>query len=129
MIHNIIRDKSTKLFIVLAGFFIANALIAEFMGVKIFSLEKTLHIKPIDLLLFGNHFSFNLTAGVLLWPVVFIMTDIVNEYYGQKGVRFLSYLAVGLISYAFLMIFFAIQTSPADFWVGNRAADGIPNMN
>src|ERR1043165_4987964 len=98
MLKTIIQHKPTRLFIILGGFFIANALIAEFMGVKIFSLEKTLHVTPVDLLLFGNHFSFNLTAGVLLWPVVFIMTDIINEYYGQRGVKFLSYMAVGLIS-------------------------------
>jgi hypothetical protein len=41
MIHNILKDKSTRLFIILAGFFIANAMIAEFMGVKIFSLEDS----------------------------------------------------------------------------------------
>ncbi len=129
MIHNIIKDKSTKLFLILGGFFIANAIIAEFMGVKIFSLEKTFGQNPIDLVLFGNHFSFNLTAGVLLWPVVFIMTDIINEYYGSKGVKFLSYMAVGLISYAFFMVFAAINTVPADWWTGSRSAEGISNMN
>lgn len=129
MIHNIIRDKPTKLFIILGGFFIANALLAEFIGVKIFSLEKSFGLNPLNLSLFGNNYSFNLTAGVLMWPVVFVMTDIINEYYGQRGVKFLSYLAVGLISYAFLMVFIAIKTSPADFWVGNRVADGIPDMN
>ena len=91
MIHNIIKDKSTRVFIILGGFFIANALIAEIIGVKIFSLEKTFGMPPLNLNLFGNELSVNLTAGVLLWPVVFIMTDIINEYYGPKGVRFLSF--------------------------------------
>ncbi len=129
MIHNIIKDKSTRLFIMLGGFFIANALIAEVIGVKIFSLEKTLGITPFDIVLFGNHFSFNLTAGVLLWPVVFIMTDIINEYYGTRGVKILSYLTVALISYAFFMMFFAIHVIPADFWIGSGMQQGIPNMN
>lgn len=129
MIHNIIRDKSTRLFIILAGFFIANAIIAEFVGVKIFSLEKSIGINPLDLVIFGNHFSFNLTAGVILWPVIFVMTDIVNEYYGKRGVKFLSYLAVVLIAYAFLMVYFAIKTAPADFWIGTRNTQGIPNMD
>ena len=44
MIQNIIRNKPSRLFIVLGGFFIANALIAEFIGVKIFSLEDTLGV-------------------------------------------------------------------------------------
>src|SRR4030095_16707066 len=108
MIHSILKDKSTSLFIILGGFFIANAMIAEFMGVKIFSLEDTLGIRRANITLFGSKFSFHLTAGVLLCPVVFIMTDIINEYYGTKGVRFLSYLTVGLISYAFLMFSGAI---------------------
>jgi uncharacterized PurR-regulated membrane protein YhhQ (DUF165 family) len=109
--------KRTKLFIVLGGFFVANAIIAEFIGVKIFSLEKTFGINPADIKLFGSEgLSFNLTAGVLLWPVVFVMTDIINEYYGRRGVRMLSFLAAGLICYAFLMCFLAIHLTPADFW-------------
>ena len=110
-------QKQTRLFIILGGFFVANALIAEFIGVKIFSLEKTLGLNPMNLKFFGNeNLSFNLTAGVLLWPVVFIMTDVINEYYGRKGVRLLSFLAVALISYAFFMIFVTIDLVPADFW-------------
>lgn len=129
MIHNIIKDKGTKLFIVLGCFFVANALIAEFMGVKIFSLEKSLNLSPLNLALFGNQYSFNLTAGVLLWPVVFIMTDIINEYFGQRGVRFLSYVTAALISYAFVMVFIAIKTSPADFWTGSGSQHGIKDMD
>lgn len=128
MIQDIIRNKATRLFIILGGFFIANALIAEFIGVKIFSLEKSVGVEPINLLLFGGEFSFNLTAGVLLWPVVFIMTDIINEYYGPKGVKFLSYLTAGLISFAFLMFFFAIRLTPADWWVESKANVGVSNM-
>lgn len=128
MITNIIKDKSTKLFIILGGFFIANAFIAEVIGVKIFSLEKTLGITPVSIPLFGNDFSFSLTAGVLLWPVVFIMTDIINEYYGEKGVRFLSYLTVGLLSYAFIMYYLAINLVPADWWPGSKSEQGVPDM-
>lgn len=52
MITNIIKDKSTKLFIFLGGFFIANAIIAEVIGVKIFSLENTIGIQPFSIPLF-----------------------------------------------------------------------------
>src|SRR5215217_8334302 len=120
MIQSIIKNKSTRLFLILAGFFITNALLAEFIGVKIFSLEDTLGIKRADISLFGSPFSFHLTAGVLLWPVVFIMTDIINEYYGPKGERFLSYLTIGLISYAFIMFNGAINLKPSEYFtVGN----------
>ncbi len=120
---SITQRKDTRLFVLLAGFFITNALIAEIIGVKIFSLEKTLGILPFQFDFFGEEdLGFNLSAGVLLWPVVFIMTDIINEYYGLKGVRLLSFLAVALIAYAFIMIFATIGLTPADFWPSSHLA-------
>jgi uncharacterized integral membrane protein (TIGR00697 family) len=124
MIQSIIKDRPTRLFIILGGFFIANALIAEFIGAKIFSLEDSLGIPRAALPIFGGTFSFHLTAGVVLWPVVFIMTDIINEYYGPKGVRFLSFLAVALISFAFLVVYAAIHLSPSEYFrLGDEIAD------
>ncbi len=61
---------------ILGGIFLANALLAELIGAKIFSLEKSVGLEPTIINIFGNELSFNLTAGVLLWPVVFILTDI-----------------------------------------------------
>jgi len=128
MIHTIIKNKPTRLFLILGGFFIANALIAEIIGVKIFSLEKTLGFSPVHIRLLGNDLSVNLTAGVLLWPVVFIMTDIINEYYGMKGVRFLSWLTAGLIVFAFLVFIGAMQLTPADFFITSKQGSGVPDM-
>ncbi len=129
MIKQILKDKPTKLFIILSGLFITNALVAEFIGGKIFSLENTLGIKPILFSLFGEDgLSFNLTAGVLLWPVVFIMTDIINEYYGMQGVRFLSYLTVVLIAFSFVAAYVAIHLAPATWWISVNTDKGIPNM-
>ncbi len=123
-------SKPNRLFIVLGGFFVANAIIAEFIGVKIFSLERTFGLSPLDLSLFGQSgLSFNLTAGVLLWPVVFIMTDVINEYFGRRGVRFLSFLAAGLIAYAYLIVLFAIRLVPADFWIGSQQSAGITDLD
>lgn len=123
------QDKSNRLFYILGAFFIANAILAEFIGVKIFSLEKTLGLEPLNLTLFGyENLSFNLTAGVLLWPIVFIMTDIINEYFGRKGVRFLSFTAAGLIAYAYAMVYFSISLTPADFWIIRDTPSGQLNM-
>lgn len=120
MIKGIINNKATRLFIILAGFFITNALIAEVIGVKIFSLEDTLGVQRANISLFGSKFSFHLTAGVLLWPVVFVMTDIINEYYGPKGVRFLSFLTIGLIAFSFIIYNAAITLKPSEYFsIGN----------
>lgn len=129
-------SKEVKLLVVLAGFLIANTLIAEFIGVKIFSLEKTLGLSPFSFSIFGiDNLGFNLTAGVLLWPVVFIMTDIINEYFGMKMVRRLSYLAIAIVLYSFFMIYGAVSLAPNDWWqnvsgtLDPNHANHIINMN
>ncbi len=110
-------NKRNLLFIVLAGFFTSNALIAEFIGVKVFSLEQTFGLESFQWDLMGvENLGFNLTAGVLLWPFVFILTDIVNDYYGVRGVRILSILSSVMITYGFLMFYLGINLDPADFW-------------
>jgi len=122
------RSKRQKLFIVLGGFFIINVIVAEFIGVKIFSLESTMGWDQFKIPLFGSVFSFDLTAGVLLWPVVFVMTDIINEHFGVKGVKFLSWLAAALIVYAFFMVFMAIALVPAAWWPGSGETMGVADM-
>lgn len=129
MIHQILKDKPTKLLLGITAFFVANALIAECIGGKIFSLEKVFGWQPVNFTILGESgLSFNLTCGVLLWPLEFVLTDIVNEYFGPKAVRRISYTAVILISYAFIMFYSALKIPPADFWVGSKRADGVPNM-
>ena len=130
MIHNIIKDKPARLFLILAGFFVANAIIAEIIGVKIFSLEDTIGVNKADFSLLGvDHLSFSLSVGVIPWPVVFVLTDIINEYYGVKGVRFLSLLTVALIFFAFFVFYFAILASPdTAFWITSYAKEGVPDM-
>lgn len=129
MILNILKDKPTRIFVFFTAFFVANALIAECIGGKLFSLESVLGIAPANFTLFGQSgLNFTLTCGVLLWPLEFVMTDVVNEYYGPKAVNRISFTAVALISYAFLMFYLAIHLPPAGFWVTSNASSGVPNM-
>lgn len=124
--------KKQMLFVVLAAIFLTNAILAELIGVKIFSLESTFGFEPVNLKLLGYTLDFNLTAGVMIWPVVFITTDIINEYFGREGVRKISFIAVGCIAYAFLMILLVTKLSPAAFWldVNNSDPNGNPfNIN
>ena len=123
-----IDSRANRLFLLLAGFFLTNALIGEFVGVKIFALEATLGASPFNWSLFGINGTLNFTAGVIVWPFVFIFTDVINEYFGVRGVRFISWVAVGLISYAFLAAYVAISLAPAKFWVDINADMGVPDI-
>ena len=122
-------EKSNTLFMMLGGFFVCNAVVAELIGSKIFTLEQSLGLQPLDISIFGQtHLSLNLTTGNLMWPFIFVMTDIINEYYGKKGVRFLTYLTSGLIAYTFFMIYAAMNVVPANVWL-TLNANIQPNIN
>lgn len=122
---NLLAQKHLLLIVILAGFFVTNAIVAEFIGVKIFALEDTFGLPPLSWKLFGQTGSLSLTAGVLLWPVVFILTDLINEYYGKRAIKLLSWLTAALIAYAFVVVFGAIKLVPADWWVTSAQNRGI----
>ncbi|HEU4592276.1 MAG TPA: queuosine precursor transporter [Steroidobacteraceae bacterium] len=123
-----VDQRANRLFLFLSGFFLTNALIGEFVGVKIFALEDTLGTAPFHWSLFGIEGTLNFTAGVIVWPFVFIMTDVINEYFGVRGVRLISWIAVMLIAYAFLAAYAAIALAPAGFWVDINKGMGVPDI-
>jgi queuosine precursor transporter len=128
VVGHLAEHRATRLFLALAGFFITDALLAEFVGVKIFSLERTLGIADVQWSLLGASGTLSFTAGVIYWPLVFVLTDLINEYYGRRGVRLVSWLAVAFIGWAFLAAYLAIRLAPAQFWVDANAELGVPDI-
>lgn len=122
-----LEQKKNRLFIILAGIFLTNAIMAEMIGVKIFSGEGTLGLQPAHLSILGFTMDFNLTAGAVIWPVVFITSDLINEYFGKPGVKRISYLAAALIAYSFIVIFFTIKLPPAQWWLDVNNKDSAGN--
>jgi uncharacterized integral membrane protein (TIGR00697 family) len=95
------RDVATRrdiVYLALAGFFVTNAILGELTGGKLFTLGP-----------------FTMSIGVIPWPVVFIATDLINEYFGREGVRRLTFITIGLIAYAFVVLYLAIQVPAASF--------------
>ncbi|WP_214226760.1 queuosine precursor transporter [Pedobacter sp. B4-66] len=124
------KTKESRLLLILGSFFVANAILSEFIGVKIFTVEGTLGIEKFNINLLGvPNLSYNMSAGVLTWPIIFIMTDIINEYFGVKQVRYLSILTAILIAYAFIVVGGAMHLQPSDFWVTQNINGEPLNMN
>jgi queuosine precursor transporter len=124
----LLGSRSTRLFVFLTAFFVGNAVVAEFVGVKIFALEKTFGLPAFGWDLFGQTGSLSFTAGVLIWPIVFILTDVINEYFGRRGVRLISYAAIAMISYGFVFAYASINLAPAEWWVTVNRGRGVPDM-
>ncbi|PKO95447.1 MAG: hypothetical protein CVU14_11510, partial [Bacteroidetes bacterium HGW-Bacteroidetes-9] len=69
MMLNASTPKKQQLYLILSAIFLTNAIVAEFAGVKIFSLEKLLGLMPAQLPFFGGQkLDFNLSVGVVIWP-------------------------------------------------------------
>ena len=92
-------SRRDMLLFILGGFFITNAVVAEIIGGKLFTAE--LGIGPIQLP------PAVLSIGLLPWPLVFLTTDLINEYFGKPAVRRLTFLTVAMISYVFLALYIA----------------------
>lgn len=121
------EQKKQRLFLFLCGLFLTNAIIAEIIGVKIFSVEQLLGIPPLQIPIGGERYDFNMTAGVVNWPVVFLTSDIINEYFGKKGVKRISYLTAGFIVYMFFVVFLVTILPPAQFWMDLNNTDSAGN--
>ena len=86
------QRKKDIIYVVLAGIFITNALVAELIGGKLIHVANTV-----------------MSLGILPWPIVFITTDLINEYFGEKGVKKLSFITAGLIAYTFFLLLIGLQ--------------------
>ena len=125
----ILQRKKTNLFIVLCAIFLTNAILAEMIGVKIFSVEDTFGFQPAHLKLMHDFvLDFNLTAGAVIWPVVFVTSDVINEYFGRKGVQRISVITALFIAYIFMVIYFVTKLPPADFWIDINSKDPSGNL-
>jgi queuosine precursor transporter len=89
-------SRRERVFLVLAGIFLTHAILGELIGGKLFTTA-----------------GYVISIGVIPWPVVFITTDLVNEYYGPKAVQRLTWLAIALIIYVFVLLFICMQVPAA----------------
>ncbi len=85
-------DKRVTLFTILGSVFLTALLLAEITGGKL-----------IQITLWGE-LDFILTMGVIPFPITFIVTDIINEYYGRRGIRFITLLGMAMVLFALVLL-------------------------
>jgi len=114
-------SKKQWLFVFLAGLFITNAVTAELISNKLIEI-------PFSFDLFGNQFGpFVTIVGILPWPVVFLLTDLLNEFYGYKAVRKLSWITAILIAYCFLIVGLSMDMPAVEIPGSNLSDDAAFN--
>jgi uncharacterized integral membrane protein (TIGR00697 family) len=90
-------DRKQRTFIFLTALFVAALMTGDFIGGKFFVIG-----------------GFQFSSGIIPFPLTFVLTDVVNEFYGKHGARRLTYagLAAAVFVWAVINLALALPTSP-----------------
>jgi uncharacterized integral membrane protein (TIGR00697 family) len=102
-----ILDNRSRLFVVLAGVFCTALVVGDILSVKLFEV----HLGPLVSVM---------SVGIVLFPVTFVLTDTLNEFYGQKVARFVTWVGLGMALFSFAAIYLVLGIGWAPL---TRAAD------
>jgi len=119
--NSVLQSKANQrrqwLFVFLVGLFVTNAITAELISNKLIEIPVSFSIGDLKM---G---PFVTIVGVLPWPVVFILTDLLNEFYGEKAVRRVSWITAILIAYCFIIVSIALTIPAKEIPGSNLATD------
>jgi len=98
-------DRKQRFFVYLTAIFVAALIVSDLIGGKYFRVG-------------GLDFS----VGMIPFPLTFLLTDIVNEFYGTEGARRITYVGLGVAVFVFIVINLAIvlPTSPESPMAGDQ---------
>ena len=98
---------SQKLFVYLCAVFVACLLLGDIIGGKITRTP------------FGP-----ISVGIIPFPVTFLLTDIVNDFYGRRGARFLTLLgfSMALLAWGLLQITTLMPTDRSTYFTQTEYA-------
>lgn len=95
-------EQSLKKVLVSLSLYLTSLIAANTLGLKIMPL-------------FGLHLS----VGIFMFPIVFLMTDVIGEVYGKKIAKF--FVLAGFVSTALFIVYslisLAMPWSPDGLWV------------
>jgi uncharacterized integral membrane protein (TIGR00697 family) len=89
-------ERKQQVFLWLGGLFVAALIVADLIGGRFF------RVGTVDL-----------SVGMLAFPLTFVLTDVINEFYGPSGARRITYLGLGTAVFAFLIINLALALPPS----------------
>jgi queuosine precursor transporter len=105
-------DQRIQLFVVLAAVFVTCLLVGDIIGGKLLEVH-----------ILGR--AFVISAGMVPFPVTFLLTDLLNEFYGKRAARFVTWIGFASAGLALLILQIATQLPWAPFtsssdWSGVR---------
>jgi uncharacterized PurR-regulated membrane protein YhhQ (DUF165 family) len=104
-------DTRSKLLLSLAGLFVTSLVVGDLIGVKLFVVG-------------GTTFS----AGFIPFPITFLLTDLLNEFYGKKVARVVTWVGFSMAVFTLIILTIAVSLPPSPIteaadWTGVRQPD------
>ena len=105
-----VLTRPQRVYVVCSAVFLTALVVAEATAGKFFTAFDL----PAAVTILGQRFeSVVMTAGVIAFPVTFIVTDVMNEYFGTSGIRFVTYVGLAMVVFAFGLLQIALATPTA----------------
>lgn len=106
----------------LSGLFVTNAVTAELISNKLIQI-------PLEFSFLNTKIGpFVTIIGILPWPIVFLLTDLLNEFYGRKVVQKLSWITAILIAYCFILVGISLKIPAFSIPDSSLADDNAYNL-
>lgn len=107
------KIEAQRIYFLLGGLFITSLVVSNLI------FQKFFYWYPLDIEIFGNKL-FEISAGILPYPITFLITDLISEIYGKKRAN--DVVVIGIFASLFsLLIVYVSNVVPATSWspVGN----------
>ncbi len=85
-------DRRIRLYTVLSALFLSALILAEVTGGKLIAFPSM------------GGLTLSITMGVLPFPITFVITDLINEFYGRAGIRFITFVGMGAVLLVLLLL-------------------------
>jgi len=105
-----LKDKllAQRIYLLLGGLFITSLVVSNLI------FQKFFYWYPLDIEIFGSKL-FEISVGILPYPITFLITDLISEIYGRKRAN--DVVVVGIFASLFsLLIIFTASHAPATSW-------------
>lgn len=98
-----------QLYLVLVSLFVTSLLVADIVAGKYFTVG-----------------ALTMSVGTVTFPIAFLLTDIVNEYYGRPGARMMTGMGMAMLIVGFAIITFSrFLPVSADSYVSQESFDAV----
>jgi uncharacterized integral membrane protein (TIGR00697 family) len=84
-------DRKQRLYVWIVGVFVSALVAGDLIGGKFFRVA-----------------GLDLSVGMIPFPLTFVLTDIVNEFYGTEGARRITFVGLGMAVFVFSVINLAL---------------------